>query len=82
MKAMVMAAFLASAGFAQAQSSDELITMDLAENSGESVAGETSEPAPTLSRKKRGVGPVAGMSCEGGYKQVGDDCVAANVEFE
>jgi len=35
-----------------------------------------------LSRKKRGVGPVAGMPCEPGYKLIGDDCFVANVPFE
>jgi hypothetical protein len=29
-----------------------------------------------------GVAPVVGMPCEAGYKQVGDDCVLANPEFE
>ena len=39
------------------------------------------QPQPTLSRRKRGVAPVVGMACEPGYKQIGDDCVCANVEF-
>lgn len=29
-----------------------------------------------------GMGPVVGMDCELGFKQVGDDCVMANVAFD
>ncbi|AYN15639.1 hypothetical protein CHR29_10995 [Pseudomonas monteilii] len=35
-----------------------------------------------LSRRKRGVVPIVGMPCAPGYKQVGDECVMANVDFE
>lgn len=83
MKAMVIAALLATTGLAQAESRDHVITIGLAEKNGDySVAAEASEPAPTLNRKKRSVAPTVGMPCEAGYKQVGDDCVLANVEFE
>lgn len=29
-----------------------------------------------------GAGPVTGMPCEPGYKEVGDDCVLADIDFE
>lgn len=41
-----------------------------------------SQPQETLSRRKRGVGPVVGMPCGSGYKLIGDDCVRVNVPFE
>lgn len=43
---------------------------------------EKAQPQETLSRRNRGVGPVLRLPCEPGYKQVGDDCVLANVDFE
>lgn len=43
---------------------------------------ENAEPQVTLSRRKRGIGPVVGMSCEPGFKLIGDDCVMANIDFE
>ncbi|MFJ4452979.1 hypothetical protein ACIP1G_03675 [Pseudomonas sp. NPDC089392] len=43
---------------------------------------ENVKPQVILSRRKRGVGPVAGMPCEPGYKLVGENCVMANVLFE
>lgn len=43
---------------------------------------DDAQPQVTLSRRKRGVGPVVGMPCEPRYKQVGEDCVLANVMFD
>ena len=43
---------------------------------------ESAEPQVTLSRRKRGIGPVVGMPCRPGYKLIGDDCVIANIDFE
>ena len=36
----------------------------------------------TLSRRKRGVAPVAEMPCDTQYKKVGSECVRSNVPFE
>ena len=43
---------------------------------------ENAEPPVTLSRRKRGVGPVVGMPCGEGYKLIGDYCVVSNIDFE
>ncbi|MEX5506454.1 hypothetical protein Q1J61_21945 [Pseudomonas putida] len=43
---------------------------------------DAAEPSATQSRRKRSVAPVCGMSCEPGYKQIGDDCVLANPAFD
>ncbi|MBK4993462.1 hypothetical protein IAE39_001636 [Pseudomonas sp. S37] len=43
---------------------------------------DNQQPEKTLSRRKRGVGPVSGMSCAPGYKMIGDDCIVANIDFD
>ena len=46
---------------------------------------QTQEPVDAQdkpSRRKRSVTPLVGMPCASGYKQVGDECVMANVDFE
>ncbi|MGE7991559.1 hypothetical protein ACQKPE_11005 [Pseudomonas sp. NPDC089554] len=47
----------------------------------EQATHRSTEP-PTHRAQARGMGPVVGMVCENGYKQIGDDCVYANTEFE
>lgn len=43
---------------------------------------DAAKPSATLSRCKRSVAPVCAMGCESGYKQIGEDCVPENPEFE
>ena len=85
MKCMILAATLITAGLVQAA---EKADGEHQPNAGlhginDQVCAPESADAPVkLTRQKRGVGPVVGMSCEGGYKLVGEDCVMSNVEFE
>jgi hypothetical protein len=87
MKTMILALLLATAGFAGAQDrswlDDEAVYRDDVQNSGDGEPSAAKTEAPvTFSRTKRSVAPIVGMACEHGYKSVGDDCVAVNVEFE
>lgn len=87
MKDMVKDAMLVTAGLAGAQeqmmSSDEAVHLDDVQENAEVVSNSAATDAPaTLSRRKRGLGPVMGMPCADGYKKVGDECVTSNIEFE
>ncbi|MDR6714929.1 hypothetical protein J2W83_004566 [Pseudomonas hunanensis] len=77
MKTVMFAALLAMAALAHAEDQGQ-DTEDYA------VAAESLAPAPETraGRQKRSVAPIVGMSCEPGYKQVGDECTMANPEFE
>jgi len=87
MRGMVLAVMLVTAGLAGAQEQmmpgDEAVHLDDVQETADGVSKSAATDAPaTLSRKKRGVAPIVGMPCEDGYKQVGDDCVTSNIEFE
>jgi len=43
---------------------------------------ENAQPQVELPKAMAGVAPVVGMSCEAGYKLIGDSCTMANVPFD
>lgn len=81
MKSAAIVVLMAVMGLAHATDFRQPHDVDDHEHSPQ--AAEDNASAPTkLSRQKRGVVPVVGMPCPSGYKQVGDDCAPANIEFE
>jgi hypothetical protein len=82
MKFMVLAVTLITAGLVQAADGEHQPNAGLHGINDQASPPESADAPVKLSRQKRGVGPVVGMPCEGGYRLVGDDCVMSNVEFE